>query len=46
MKSTNSPQASKYGVQESCIMIGGKVKLPADFDEKELEELIIKEEER
>jgi len=42
MKSTKSPEASKYGVQDSCVMIGGRIKLPADFDEKELEDVIVK----
>lgn len=42
MKSTKSPEASTYGVQDSCVMIGGKIKLSADFDEKELEDIITK----
>jgi hypothetical protein len=42
MKSTKSPEASKYGVQDSCVMIDGRIKLPPDFDEKELEDIITK----
>ena len=41
-KSTKSSEASKYGVQDMCVVIGGKVKLPSDFDEKELEGAIRK----
>jgi hypothetical protein len=25
-----------------CIVVGGKTKLPSDFDEKELEDVILK----
>lgn len=39
-KSTKSPEASKYGVQDICLVVGGKMKLPSDFDEKELEDAI------
>jgi hypothetical protein len=46
MKSTKSQEASKYGVQGLCVIVGGTVKLSADFDEKELEEVIIKEEQK
>jgi hypothetical protein len=42
MKSTTSKEASKYGVQGLCVIVDGAVKLSADFDEKELEEAIIK----
>ena len=42
IKSTKSPEASTYGAQDSCVMIGGKIKLSADFDEKELEDIITK----
>ncbi len=41
-KSTKSSEASKYGVQGMCIVVGGKTKLPSDFDEKELEDAISK----
>ncbi|UCD40394.1 MAG: hypothetical protein JSV87_02360 [Candidatus Bathyarchaeota archaeon] len=41
-KSTKSSEASKYGVQGMCIVVGGKTKLPSDFDEKELEDVILK----
>ncbi len=43
MKSNKSPEASKYGVQETGIVINGKVKLSASFEEKELEEAISQE---
>lgn len=39
-KSTSSAEAYKYGVEETCIMVNGKIKLPASFDEKELENVI------
>jgi len=42
MKSTKSSEASKYAVQDVCIVVGGKIKLPSDFDEKELEDAILK----
>ena len=41
-KSTKSPEASKYGVQEMCVIVDGAVKLSANFDEKELEDAILK----
>jgi len=42
MKSTTSKEASKYSIKDSCVIVDGTVKLPADFNEKELEEAIIK----
>jgi len=39
-KSTNSTEAYKYGVEDMCIIVNGKIKLPASFDEKELENVI------
>ena len=41
-KSTKSSEASKYGVQDMCVIVNGKIKLPLDFDEKELEDAILK----
>lgn len=41
-KSTKSSEASKYGVQDMCVVVGGKIKLPSDFHEKELEDAISK----
>ena len=41
-KSTKSPEASKYGVQGMCVIVDGKVKLSESFDEKELEDAILK----
>jgi hypothetical protein len=43
IKSTKSSEASKYGVQDMCVVIEEKFKLPTDFDEKELEEAISKQ---
>ena len=42
MKSTKSPEASKYGVQDVCVIVDGAVKFPANFDEREFEDTIIK----
>lgn len=42
MKSTTSKEAHKYGVQGSCVIVDGVIRLSADFDDKELEEAIIK----
>ncbi|MFB0514300.1 MAG: hypothetical protein ACETVQ_01850 [Candidatus Bathyarchaeia archaeon] len=42
MKSTKSSEASKYVVQDMCVVVDGKIKLPLDFDEKELEDAILK----
>ena len=39
-KSTNSTEAYNYGVEDICIIVNGKIKLPASFDEKELENVI------
>jgi len=41
-KSIKSAEASKYGVQEICAVVDGKVKLSLDFTEKELEDAISK----
>lgn len=41
-KSTKSSEASKYGVQDMCVVVNGKIKLPSDFDEEELEDAILK----
>jgi len=41
-KSTKSSEASKYKVQDMCVVINGKIKLPLDFEEKELEDAILK----
>jgi hypothetical protein len=42
MKSTTSKEAREYGIQGSCIVVDGVIRLSPDFDEKELEEAIIK----
>jgi hypothetical protein len=44
IKSTKSVEASKYGVQEICVVIDGKIKLSSNFDEKKLEDTILKSE--
>ena len=41
MKSTKSSEASKYGINNMCIIVDGKTKFPSDFDEKELEKAIL-----
>ena len=43
VKSTKSSEAFEYGVQDTCVVVNGKIKLPSDFDEKELEDAILKE---
>ena len=42
MKSTKSPEASKHGVQDMCVVVDGVVKLSSNFDEKELEDAILR----
>jgi hypothetical protein len=41
-KSTKSSEASKYGILDMCVVVDGKIELPLDFDEKELEDAILK----
>ena len=41
-KSTKSSEASKYEVQDMCVVVDGQIKLSSDFDEKELEDAILK----
>ncbi|MDH5459586.1 MAG: hypothetical protein OEY95_05280 [Candidatus Bathyarchaeota archaeon] len=43
IKSTKSPEASKYGIQDTCVVVNGKLKLSTDFDEKDLEGAILNE---
>jgi len=43
MKSNKSPEASKYGVQDMGLVINGRTKLSARFEEKELEDAISQE---
>ncbi len=42
IKSAKSPEASKYEVQNMCVVVDGTVKLSACFDERELEAAILK----
>ena len=44
MKSNKSSEACRYGVQDMGIVINGKIKLPANFEEKELQDAIFQEE--
>jgi ribosome-associated translation inhibitor RaiA len=44
MKSNKSSEASTYGIQDMGIVINGKIKLPANFEEKELQAAIFQEE--
>jgi hypothetical protein len=41
-KSTKSSEASQYGVKDMCIVVDGKTKLLPDFNEKELEDAVLK----
>ncbi len=41
MRSTTSKEAREYGVQGSCVIVDGTVRLSTDFDDKQLEEAII-----
>lgn len=41
-KSTKSSEASKYGVQDMCVVVDEKIKLSSDFDDKELEDAILR----
>jgi len=41
MRSTTSKEAREYSVIDSCVIVDGVVRLPADFDQKQLEEAII-----
>lgn len=40
-KSIKSKEASKYRIQDMCIVIEGEVKFSVNFDEKELETAIL-----
>jgi hypothetical protein len=44
MKSNKSSEASKYGIQNMGIVINGKIRLSASFEEKELQDAISQEE--
>jgi hypothetical protein len=44
MKSNKSSEASRYGVRDMGIVINGKIKLSASFEEKELQDAISQEE--
>lgn len=41
-KSTKSIEASKYEVKDMCVIIDERIKLSASFDEKELEDAILR----
>ena len=42
LRSTTSKEARQYGVKDSCVMVNGIQRLAPDFEEKELEEAIVK----
>ena len=42
MKSTKSSEASRYGIQDMCVMVNEVIKLSAGFDERELEDAILR----
>lgn len=42
MKSSTSKEARETGIQGICVIVDRVLRLSADFDEKELEEAIIK----
>ncbi len=41
MRSTSSKEARQYSVDASCVIVGGSVRLTVDFEEKQLEQVII-----
>ena len=41
VKSTKSKEAREYGIEDSCVIVDGAIRLPSGFDEKELEDAII-----
>ncbi len=41
-KSIKSPEASKYGVQDMCVIVDGAIRLTENFHEKELEDAILR----
>ena len=43
VKSTKSSEASEHEAQDMSVVVNGKHKLSPDFDEKELENAILKE---
>jgi hypothetical protein len=44
MKSNKSPEAVSYGFQDMGLVVNGRIKLSASFEEKELEDAIAQEE--
>ena len=43
IKSNKSSEASEHEVQDMFVVVNGKFKLSPDFDEKQLEDAILKE---
>jgi hypothetical protein len=43
MKSNKSSEASRYGIQDMGVVVNGTLKLPADFDEKELADAVLQQ---
>ena len=42
IKSIKSSEAFERGIKDTCVIVNGTIKLPPDFDEKELEDIILK----
>ena len=42
IRSTASKEARQYGIKNSCVMVNCVKRLTPDFEEKELEEAIVK----
>lgn len=42
MRSTTSKEAQKYAVKASCVIVGGQIRLDADFSENQLEDAIMR----
>ena len=42
MRSTASKEALEYAVQDLCVIVDDTIRLSADFDEKQLQEAIVR----
>jgi hypothetical protein len=40
-RSIKSSEALRYGIQDTCVVVNGKIKLHAEFDESELVDSIL-----
>ena len=43
VKNTDSPEADMYQILGMAVVVNGKIKLPPNFDEEELENAILQE---